>query len=98
MALIDIPNQKLEDLVTFPALIPVKAVSQKNIAEHEFREAVLLVTRELMPVFLEEHITIRASSAGSYLSATLMVTFEHVDQVYALDAALRAHPLVLRVL
>jgi putative lipoic acid-binding regulatory protein len=98
MAMIDIPSQKLEDLVTFPALIPVKAVSLKHGDEAEFRAAIYEITRELVTTFLDEHITIRASSAGSYYSATLMVTFDHVDQVYALDAALRAHPLVLRVL
>ncbi|WP_410500184.1 YbeD family protein [Chitinibacter sp. S2-10] len=98
MGFTEIPSQKLEDLVTFPVLIPVKAVSQKNIDEAEFRAAVYAVTREHVTTFLEEHISIRVSSAGSYYSATLMITFEHVDQVYAVDAALRAHPLVLRVL
>lgn len=98
MALIDIPSQKLEDLVTFPAVIPVKAVSQKNLAEADFRAAVLLVTQTHVPAFQDEHISMRASSAGSYFSATLMVTFDSVEQVYALDSALRAHPLVLRVL
>ena len=94
----DIPSQKLEDLVTFPVLIPVKAVSHKNIAQEVFVQEVLQVTILHVPDFVEEKIEIRASSSGNYHALTLMITFEHVDQVHALDSALRAHPMVRMVL
>ncbi len=94
----DIPSQKLEDLVTFPVLIPVKAVSQKNIAQEVFVQEVMQVILLHVPDFTEEKIEIRASSSGNYHSLTLMITFEHIDQVHGLDAALRAHSMVRMVL
>lgn len=89
---------KLEDLVEFPALIPVKAISHKGIGANEFTLAMVDVTAQVVPGFTSELIAIRASSSGNYYSATLSVIFQHVDQVYALDAALREHPLVRMVL
>ncbi|GAA5787462.1 hypothetical protein GCM10007860_29060 [Chitiniphilus shinanonensis] len=94
----DVPSQKLEDLVTFPALIPVKAVSHKNTDQSEFHAALVDVTALHVPGFHAGLVTIRTSSAGNYFAATLSVTFESVDQVHALDAALRGHPLVRMVL
>lgn len=96
--LTDIPSQKLEDLVTFPVLIPVKAVSHKNITKEAFIQEIVQVTILHVPDFLEEKIEIRASSSGNYYALTLMITFAHVEQVHALDAALRAHPMVRMVL
>ena len=98
MSFTDIPSQKLEDLVTFPVLIPVKAVSHKNIAEAEFVQQMVEVTLIHVPDFSAEKIEIRASSSGNYHAVTLMITFERVEQVHALDAALRAHPQVRMVL
>ena len=94
----DIPSQKLEDLVTFTVLIPVKAVSQKNIGQEQFVREVMQVTLLHIPDFVEEKIEIRASSSGNYYALTLMITFERIEQVHALDAALRAHPMVRMVL
>ena len=94
----DIPSQKLEDLVPFPVLIPVKAVGNKNIAQEVFVQEVLQVTILHVPDFVEEKIEIRASSSGNYHALTFMITFEHVDEVHALDSALRAHPMVRMVL
>ncbi len=94
----DIPSQKLEDLVTFPVLIPVKVVSHKSITHAEFVKEVLLVTQGHIEDFIEDKIEHRASSSGNYHALTLMITFDNIEQVHALDAALRAHHMVRMVL
>lgn len=92
------PTPKLEDLLQFPALIPVKAVSHKGVAEETFRLELVDLTARLVPGFTFELISIRASSSGNYYAATLSATFANIDQFHALDAALKAHPLVRMVL
>ncbi|MDR3425970.1 MULTISPECIES: YbeD family protein [Silvimonas] len=96
--LTDLGQPKLEDLVEFPVLIPVKAVSRKQVAQDEFHAALMEVTVQHIPGFLAELVTIRESREGNYYAATLSITFESVEQVHAIDAALRAHPLVRMVL
>ncbi|MBS1155606.1 MAG: hypothetical protein H6R07_1530 [Proteobacteria bacterium] len=92
------PTPKLEDLLQFPALIPVKAVSHKGVAEEVFRLELVDLTARLVPGFTIELISIRASSSGNYYAATLLATFHTIDQFHALDAALKTHPLVRMVL
>ncbi|GGP27723.1 YbeD family protein [Silvimonas amylolytica] len=89
---------KLENLVEFPVLIPVKAVSHKQVAQEEFQAMLVDLTAQHVPGFVAELVTIRPSSQGNYFAATLSITFDNVEQVHALDAALKAHPLVRMVL
>ncbi len=89
---------KLEDLVEFPALIPVKAVSHKGISEAEFCNEMIDLTARIVPGFTAQLVSLRASSNGNYHAATLSATFQNIEQFYALDAALKAHPLVRMVL
>jgi uncharacterized protein len=89
---------KLQDLVEFPVLIPVKAVSRKAVTLEVFHAELVDLTARHVPGFHAELVTIRASSSGNYFSATLSVTFQSIEQVHELDAALRAHPLVRMVL
>lgn len=98
VGLTDIPSQKLEDLVTFPVLIPVKVVSHKTISQADFIDEVLQLTLQYVPDFDKEKIEVRASSSGNYHAMTLMITFANVEQVHELDAALRAHDMVRMVL
>ncbi|XZG70813.1 YbeD family protein [Chitinibacteraceae bacterium HSL-7] len=89
----------LEELLTFPADIPVKAVSHKGANAAEFELVVIEVVRQHVPGFVAtERVTVRASSSGNYFAATLTVTFDNADQFRALDASLRAHPHVRLVL
>jgi len=92
------PTPKLADLLQFPVLIPVKAVSHKGVSEEIFRLELADLTARLVPGFSIELISIRASSSGNYYAATLSPTFDTIDQFYALDEALRGHPLVNMVL
>lgn len=89
---------KLKDLLQFPALVPVKAISHKGVAEAQFRAELLDLTARIVPGFAETMISLRASSSGNYHSATLSVTFQNIEQFYALDEALKAHPLVRMLL
>ncbi|MDR3410792.1 MAG: DUF493 domain-containing protein [Formivibrio sp.] len=92
------PTPKLADLLEFPVLIPVKAVSHKGVAEEVFRLELIDLTAKLVPGFSVELISIRASSSGNYYAATLSPTFHNIDQFYALDAALKEHPMVRMVI
>ncbi|UXY15413.1 DUF493 domain-containing protein [Chitiniphilus purpureus] len=94
----DIPNRRLEELMSFPALIPVKAISHKQADEAQFRATLIELTALHVPGFQSDLVSIRASSAGNYYAATLSVTFANADQFRMLDAALRAHPMVRLVL
>lgn len=93
---LDVP--KLENLVEFPVLIPVKAVSKKQVELADFHSALMEVTVAHFPDFDAALVTIRPSSQGNYHAATLDITFDNIEQVHAIDAALRAHPLVRMVL
>ena len=93
---LDVP--KLENLVEFPVLIPVKAVSKKQVEHQDFHNALLELTVQHFPDFNAGLVTIRPSSQGNYHAATLDITFDNIEQVHAIDAALRAHPLVRMVL
>lgn len=89
---------KLEELLEFPALIPVKAVSHKGVTAEAFRLELVDLTARVVPGFTAEWVSIRASSKGNYYAATLSATFQTIEQFHALDAALKAHPLVRMVL
>ena len=89
---------KLEDLVEFPVLIPVKAVSHKGVSEAEFCNEMIDLTARIVPGFTAQLVSLRASSNGNYYAATLSATFQNIEQFHALDAALKAHPLVRMVL
>ncbi len=56
------------------------------------------LTARIVPGFSAELVSIRASSNGNYYAATLSATFQNIEQFYALDAALKVHPLVRMVL
>ncbi|WP_432723894.1 DUF493 domain-containing protein [Jeongeupia wiesaeckerbachi] len=88
----------LEELVDFPAKLPIKAISHKQVGHDEFHAVLFALSCEHVPGVTTDVLTIRPSSAGNYFAATLMITFDNADQVRALDAALRAHPLVRMVL
>ncbi|WP_035055848.1 YbeD family protein [Andreprevotia chitinilytica] len=94
----DIPSKPLEELVTFPVELPIKAISNKNVPQAEFEAAILALTLQHVPGFNPNLLTSKASTGGNYFAATMMVTFDSADQVRAYDAALRASPLVRMVL
>lgn len=89
---------KLQDLLQFPALIPVKAVSEKGVDPAQFRQELTDLAARLVPGFHDGLLVLRASSNGNYYSATLSITFQTIEQFYAIDEALKAHPLVRMVL
>ena len=89
---------KLEDLVQFPALIPVKAISEKGVDPALFQTEMTDLTAQLVPGFHGGLLTLRASSNGNYHAVTLSITFQSMKQFHAVDEALKAHVLVRMVL
>ncbi|STR45689.1 YbeD family protein [Iodobacter fluviatilis] len=92
----DAPN--LADLVEFPAELPMKAISHKDVPHDEFHAVVYELAVLHITDFKEEWISVRTSSGGSFISVTLSATYQSADEVNALDTALRAHPLVKMVM
>jgi uncharacterized protein len=90
----DIPLPK-ESLIQFPALVPVTAIGKRvdNLA-HSIATTVHTVVADFDPATIE----LRASKANNYLAVAFTVRFENKAQMEALDAALRANPLVKVVL
>lgn len=89
---------KLQDLLQFPALIPVKAVSEKGVDATLFQSEMTDLAARLVPGFHGGLLTLRASSNGNYHAATLSITFQSIEQFHAVDEALKAHSLVRMVL
>jgi uncharacterized protein len=84
-----------KSLLTFPSTIPVTAIGQRvdNLAQ-EISAAV----RAIVPGFDPATIEMRASKGNNYLAVAFSVHFESREQLDAVDAALRAHPLIKIVL
>jgi hypothetical protein len=62
---------------------------------HEtFSATIVEVIQTLVPAFTAEHVEMRASSAGKYISLTCNVYVTSQDQLDAVYRLLSAHPLV----
>lgn len=81
--------------IEFPCSYPVKVM---GLAGDEFRSATLAVFERHAGGFAESDITVRASSGGNYESVTVTITATGVEQLQAIFADLKAHPLVRMVL
>lgn len=89
-------SEQKTSLIEFPCDFPVKVMG----AQHpEFESSVLACVQEHAPETQAHHISVRPSSKGNYLSATVNVNNvqnqEQLDNIYR---ALTAHELVKVVL
>jgi hypothetical protein len=78
-------------LIEFPCHFAIKVMGESHEA---FSATMIEVIQTLVPAFTAEHVEMRASSAGKYISLTcnVYVSSQHqLDSVYQL---LSAHPLV----
>lgn len=78
-------------LIDFPLTFPIKVLGETH--DH-FSATIVELLQTLVPTFTAEHVEMRASSAGKYLSLTCSVyvtSQEQLDDIYRL---LSAHPLV----
>jgi putative lipoic acid-binding regulatory protein len=91
----DADPRSAKSLLTFPSTIPVTAIGQRvdNLAQE-----ISATVRAIVPGFDPTTIEMRASKGNNYLAVAFSVHFESREQLDAVDAALRAHPLIKIVL
>jgi len=78
-------------LIDFPCTFPIKVMGETH---DKFSATMVAVIQTLVPTFTADHVEMRASSAGKYISLTCSVyvtSQAQLDDVYRL---LTTHPLV----
>lgn len=78
-------------LIEFPCNFAIKVMGETHDA---FAATIVELIQTLVPAFTSEHVEMRASSAGKYISLTCSVYVISQDQLDDVYRALTAHPLV----
>jgi len=87
----DIDLQVTPPLIEFPCRFPIKVMGE---TQEIFSTTIISLIQTIVPSFNAEHIEMRASSNGKYISLTCsvdVVSQAQLDDVYRL---LTSHPLV----
>ncbi len=80
-----------ETLIEFPCLFPIKVM---GVHHPEYEDIILAVVQEHAPDTKNSDISIRASSKGNYLGATVHVWAVNQEQLDNIYRALTGHELV----
>ena len=78
-------------LIEFPCTFPIKVMGESH---EDFATTMVAAIQLILPEFSAEHVEMRASSGGKYISLTCHVyvmSQQQLDDVYRM---LTAHPLV----
>lgn len=78
-------------LIEFPCTFPIKVMGETH---EDFAGTMVAAIQLILPEFTAEHVEMRASSGGKYISLTCRVyvmSQQQLDDVYRM---LTAHPLV----
>lgn len=78
-------------LIEFPCTFPIKVMGESH---EDFATTMVAAIQLILPEFSAEHVEMRASSGGKYISLTCRVyvmSQQQLDDVYRM---LTAHPLV----
>jgi putative lipoic acid-binding regulatory protein len=78
-------------LIEFPCTFPIKVMGE---SQEDFATTMVAAIQLILPEFSAEHVEMRASSGGKYISLTCRVyvmSQQQLDDVYRM---LTAHPLV----
>ena len=78
-------------LIEFPCSFAIKVMGETHDA---FAATIVELIQTLVPTFTSEHVEMRASSAGKYISLTCSVYVTSQEQLDDVYRALTAHPLV----
>ncbi len=78
-------------LIEFPCHFAIKVMGETHEA---FSATIVEAIKTLLPAFTEEHVEMRASSGGKYISLTCTVHVTSQDELDAVYRLLSAHPLV----
>ncbi len=81
--------------IEFPCRYPVKVM---GVAGDEFRSATVSIFEKHAGVITETDISIRVSNGGNYEALTITITAQGIEQLQAIFADLKEHPLVRMVL
>ncbi|HQQ62286.1 MAG TPA: DUF493 domain-containing protein [Pseudomonadales bacterium] len=92
---IETPTTQEAPKIEFPCRYPVKVM---GVAGNDFRSATLTIFEKHAGVITETDITVRASTGGNYESLTVTITAISIEQLQAIFADLKTHPLVRMVL
>ncbi len=84
-----------ETLIEFPCNFPIKVLGETH---PEFTAAVIATIQQHIPEFDTQHIEMRGSAGGKYISLTCMVYVTSKPQLDGIYQALTSHPLVKVVL
>lgn len=82
-------------LIEFPTTFPLKVMGIQN---PDFEQAILEAVRQYAPNTQSNNITLRPSSQGNYIGATVQVYVSNQEQLDNIYRTLTAHPLVKVVL
>ncbi len=78
-------------LIEFPCNFAIKVVGE---TQDTFSATIVDLIQTLVPAFTAEHVEMRASSAGKYISLTCNVYVTSQNQLDDVYRLLSAHPLV----
>lgn len=78
-------------LIEFPCHFAIKVMGETHEA---FSAIIVEAIQTLLPAFTAEHVEMRASSGGKYISLTCTVHVTSQDELDAVYRLLSAHPLV----
>ncbi len=78
-------------LIDFPCTFPIKVMGETCA---HFSATIVELIQSHLPNFTAEHVEMRASSAGKYISLTCHVYVRSQDELDAVYRLLTAHPLV----
>ena len=81
--------------IEFPCRYPVKVM---GVAGEEFRSATISIFEKHAGEITETDVSIRASNGGNYEALTITITAQGTEQLQAIFADLKVHPLVRMVL
>lgn len=88
-------SQQEPPKIEFPCRYPVKVM---GVAGDEFRSTTLTIFERHAGVITETDVVVRASSGGNYEAITVTITATGIEQLEAIFADLKEHPLVRMVL
>lgn len=84
-----------KDLIEFPSRFPIKAMGPNNA---QFVASITSLAGEHDPTFDAASVQVRDSTAGKYVSVTVVVTATSREQLDNLYRAIQANPQVKFVL
>ncbi|WP_434777470.1 YbeD family protein [Neisseria sp. Ec49-e6-T10] len=83
--------EQKESLLVFPCRFPLKVMGESH---PEFSERLLYAVQEHAPQTVAEDVTLKLSSKGNFVSATITITAQSKEQLDNVYLTLTSHPLV----